>query len=73
MPKKLLKKLFVPSALLMLLALIPIGCASTTRSSVASFCDVARPIPWAQYMHDEDIAAIKEHNARGVELCGWGR
>lgn len=48
------------------------SCATTTRSSDASFCAVAHPITWAQADTDLTIDQVKQHNARGVELCGWG-
>lgn len=71
------KKFNVPTPLLIvcawMLAVSPIACVSTTSSSEASFCAVAHPQQWSQEMPDWAILQVKEHNARGVELCGWGQ
>jgi hypothetical protein len=40
--------------------------------SHASFCEIARPITWADGDTDATLAQIQEHNAVGVKLCGWG-
>lgn len=59
------------------------GCASamsflettpdTSKIGRASFCDTARPILWSDKDSDGTIKQIKEHNAVGKSLCGWGR
>ena len=55
--------------------MILLACASTILSSApegrAAFCDVAEPIFWSPMDTDETLAAVKEHNAVGVKLCGW--
>jgi hypothetical protein len=38
----------------------------------ASFCAVARPILWSVRDSDETILQVKQHNAAGAVLCGWG-
>jgi hypothetical protein len=53
------------------------ACAAMTDSGVpieghASFCDVAKPILWSVRDTDATIAQVKEHDAVGVALCGWG-
>ena len=53
------------------------SCATTTASSGpteahAGFCDVAKPILWSARDSDETIEQVKEHNAIGAALCGWG-
>jgi hypothetical protein len=55
---------------------IPAACATTADSNGsdfhAAFCDVAKPIYWSAADTDETIAQIKEHDAVGAALCGWG-
>lgn len=52
------------------------GCGSTTNLSVddgkLSFCDGAKPIAWSAMDTDATLEAVKEHNAVGKALCGWG-
>lgn len=63
------------------LMLLPIlgGCATMTGSVAptddahAGFCDVAEPIYWSVKDTDATIEAVKEHNAVGKKLCGWGK
>jgi len=38
-----------------------------------SFCLVALPISWSTKDTDETIEQVKEHNAVGKRLCGWGK
>lgn len=38
----------------------------------ASFCTVAKPISWSSQDTPATVAEIKEHNAVGRTLCGWG-
>jgi len=62
-------------------SLLPlISCAQTMGSSgpieprvVDSFCSVAKPILWSKADTDKTLLAVKEHNAVGKRLCGWGR
>lgn len=63
--------------------LILSNCASLTSSPAtsgmvwgsgpqSSFCDVAKPIVYSRTKDTEQtILAVKQHNAKGVELCGW--
>lgn len=57
--------------------LILSGCVPTTSLSVddgkLKFCDGAKPIGWSQMDTDGTIEAVKEHNAVGKALCGWGK
>jgi hypothetical protein len=53
------------------------ACAAMTGSagpteSHASFCEVAKPILWSAGDTDVTIEQVKEHNAVGAALCGWG-
>lgn len=47
--------------------------ASKGRTDAAPFCRVAEPITWSAKDTDRTIAQVKEHNAVGKSLCGWGR
>ena len=60
---------------IMLASLAVLGaCVHTipSRDAEPSFCEVARPQQWSADLPDWVIRQIKDHNARGVELCGWG-
>ena len=64
--------------MLLPLTLLPIlsGCASLTLSHAteghAAFCDVAKPIIYSRQTDSEKtIVQVRQHNARGVELCQW--
>ncbi len=77
---KLLARTKRPMLLLLISTLILSGCESLTPSSAmtealghAGFCDVAKPIGWSARDTDKTIIEVKSHNARGVELCGWGK
>ena len=37
------------------------------------FCRCARPIGWDDADTDDTLKQVREHNAVGVELCGWRR
>jgi hypothetical protein len=52
------------------------SCASLTDFvetdvSETTYCRIARPISWSSQDTDQTIREVKEHNAVGVELCGW--
>jgi hypothetical protein len=53
------------------------GCATTTGSNAPTsevpFCTAAQSISWSKRDTDVTIVQIKEHNAVGKELCGWGK
>lgn len=51
------------------------GCGSTTNLSGpdASFCSAARAIYWSSKDTDQTLAQVREHNAVGKTLCGWGK
>lgn len=68
------KPLVILSALILPAALM--GCVTTTSLSAptsAPFCQAAQPIRWSARDTDKTIEQVKEHNAVGRELCGWGR
>lgn len=52
------------------------GCATTTTvSSVATdrvACAVFHPIYWSARDTQKSVEQIKEHNAVGKAVCGWG-
>ena len=51
------------------------GCATPTISAAPTdkvFCGAAQPIYWSKNDTDKTIAQVKEHNAAGKALCGWG-
>ncbi len=57
------------------LAILP-ACARQTLSSAKGtdvFCKAASPIYWSKKDTDKTLAQIKEHNAVGATLCGWGK
>lgn len=54
--------------------LLIMWCSTNTPAPVGStFCQIAKPIYW----HASDTRRTKEaidlHNARGKQVCGWGR
>lgn len=53
-------------------ALLITGCQSVPKTTAGNFCDIAKPIYWADGDTDETILQAKEHNAVGKSLCGWG-
>lgn len=61
------------SALILLATLT--GCATTTGSSVPTdvSCKAFGPIYWSAKDTDRTIAQVREHNASGKALCGWGK
>lgn len=57
------------AALLSLLLLS--GCVTTTATRGAdTYCQIARPITWADADTDETIEQVKSNNAVWNELCG---
>jgi len=49
------------------------ACATTTALDGTDFCVAAKPIYWSQKDTDRTIWQVKEHNAAGKVLCGWGK
>lgn len=53
------------------------GCANVTpfpgTNGELTFCQGAKPLRWSQMDTDDTIVQIKELNAVGVRLCGWGK
>lgn len=73
---RLASVLSAPLTLCVLLMLVILNGCATTTASVATeptFCDTARPITWSSRDTDHTIDEVKQHNARGIELCGWGQ
>lgn len=60
--------------LALMLPLAPSTCATTTGSegTDVSFCGAARAILWSKSDTDGTIEQVKEHNAVGKRICGWG-
>lgn len=50
------------------------ACQTTTGSggTDAPFCGAARPIYWSTKDTSTTVVQVKEHNAVGRTLCGWG-
>jgi hypothetical protein len=46
--------------------------SSALTKAHVSFCAAAKPILWSARDSDETIRQVKEHNAAGSALCGWG-
>jgi hypothetical protein len=57
------------------LSLSVAACAPVMNSSGATSvaCQAFEPIRWSQKDTDGTLSQVKEHNAVGKELCGWGR
>ena len=49
------------------------ACATTTGFGETDFCVAAKPIYWSTKDTDKTIWQVKEHNASGKVLCGWGK
>lgn len=43
-----------------------------SQTNPSAFCLIARPITWSAKDTDATIEQVKEHNAVGKRLCGWG-
>jgi len=64
----------------LILPFILTGCASLTNSSARTSapnatrvaCQSFQPIYWGKGDTDKTVAQVKEHNAAGKALCGWG-
>lgn len=58
------------------LAILTASCATTTASSVQTdkvACQSFQPITWSAKDTVLTVAQVKEHNAAGKALCGWGK
>ena len=59
------------------LCAILMGCSTTTTVSAVRTdhvaCAAFRPIYWSRRDTPPTVAQLKEHNAAGKALCGWGR
>ena len=59
------------------LAILP-ACSTTTVSSaktdsVRVSCQSFEPIYWSAKDSAKTVAQVKEHNAAGKAICGWGK
>jgi len=70
MPSILSRKLKLLAALLML-PLLPAGCATMTGTAAtdAVACSAFEPITWSQSDTDETIKEVKSHNAAWSAIC----
>lgn len=61
----------------LLILTIPTASCQTMMGSAAPtdkvFCTVAQPIYWSAKDTAQTVGQIKEHNAVGRALCGWGK
>lgn len=70
-----LRKLVSLSGSIML-AILTASCATTTVSNVQTdkvACQSFQPITWSAKDTVLTVAQVKEHNAAGKALCGWGK
>lgn len=59
-----------------MLAILTASCATTTVSNVQTdkvACQSFQPITWSAKDTVLTVAQVKEHNAAGKALCGWGK
>lgn len=62
----------------MLLGILPACSTMTTASSAPTnatkvACQSFAPITWSGKDTPQTVVQVKEHNAAGKELCGWGK
>lgn len=57
--------------LLPLAAILPSACGGSTSTDPSAFCVIAEPIPNSRLNVPATRVAVDEHNATGVDLCGW--
>lgn len=48
-----------------------VGFTSTPRPPALDFCTVGQPIPNSIHNVPATRVAVDQHNAIGVDLCGW--
>lgn len=68
-------KTLATSSALMLLAILLASCV-TTGSSVPVTkvaCGSFQPITWSGKDTPATVLQVKEHNAAGKAICGWGK
>lgn len=61
---------------LLLLVIPQASCVTTTDLSVPTdrvACGAFQPIFWSGKDTPATVAAVKEHNAAGKAICGWGK
>lgn len=63
-------------SVLVLLAILTASCQTTgsgaTDPSVLVACSTFKPVYWSRSDTTSTVAQVKENNAAGVVLCGWG-
>lgn len=61
---------------MLLLAIPQASCVTTMASNVPTdkvACASFQPIYWSGKDTTATVAAVKEHNAAGKAICGWGK
>lgn len=57
------------------LAILTASCATTTpfgaMTATNTACGVFAPIHWSRSDTRQTVEEVKEHNAAGMEVCGW--
>lgn len=75
-PRLNLRKRLAPPLAILLLGILQASCATTTASSVPTdrvACGSFEPIYWSAKDTPQTVAQVKEHNAAGKAICGWGK
>jgi hypothetical protein len=60
---------------LVLLATLTASCTTTGSAGTSAAlvaCQSFKPVYWSKADTSATVAQIKEHNAAGKALCGWG-
>ncbi|BEV43900.1 hypothetical protein CRBSH125_00830 [Afipia carboxidovorans] len=74
MPSHVQMRLATLSGLILLA--IPLASCQTTASGgidpALVACSSFKPVRWSKSDTADTVAQIKEHNAAGKALCGWG-
>lgn len=68
-------KTLATSFALMLLAILLPSCATTSSSVQVTkvACGAFQPITWSGKDTSATVLQVKEHNAAGKAVCGWGK
>lgn len=71
-----LPKRLAPLLAMLLSGILLASCATMTASSVPTdrvACGSFEPIYWSAKDTAPTVAQVKEHNAAGKAICGWGK
>lgn len=73
MPSRALLRLASLSGLI-LLATLTASCQTTGSGGTSTLvaCQSFKPVYWSRSDTPDTVAQIKENNAAGKALCGWG-